>query len=225
MTRRNNSYWRNFRVKLNFACFVFAFSLSADGSSIGDLSDYTISCLGARNVNFSALGPFCREVVDWSSGNLYITSKYRHHEPGVPLSTVEQDQVAQNTAKYLQSLIISTISGSEECIKVIKWYSCIQTFPYCPFSGHSQKSAVSYLPACEIHCDQIREHCGIDEDQTEIFCGSRSIGWNSKSLTNVRDTANEMSSLWVANANKNCLTFVPYDSRLLPPNRVSDLCL
>jgi hypothetical protein len=210
-------------AQLLFYLLVLALC-STDGADVLLLSNFTISCLDAKNANFtfptSSSAPYCGDIVDWSTANLYNNAYYQRHNPGIGLSQQEQDQVAKSTATYLHSLI-TTNTASEECAKAIKWYSCIQTFPYCPFSGHSQNSGVSYLPACEIHCDQIREHCGLTDNDL-LLCGSKSMQINALSKRKFHDISlTDQYSLWKANENKNCLTFVPSDMRLLPPQRVS----
>lgn len=167
--------------------------------AIGNVTNYVHSCAGARDTNFTAVKPnvnyYCT-LVHWTTANIYDRSTYSHYNPGTALSLEDQDAVAKATADRL----LAIAKDNEACTRAIKWYSCVQTFPYCPSGSKSTSSGVSYFSPCQIHCEQIHQLCGIDSHEL-VYCDS---GTGSAS-------------------NDNCLTFVPSNYLLLPPHRVSPL--
>jgi hypothetical protein len=191
--------------------------------SLGILSNYTLSCALAKDSNFTKYAAnsnlYCNDIVMWSTASLYDNTFYSTFSPGTPLDLLEQDVVARNTAHQL--LTYSKVPVTSQCAKMVKWFACVQTFPYCLLAGGQLTGGISYLPACEMHCDLVRSLCSL-EDNNLLYCNRESYKMNSVAAAKYSQVPT--ASYRKKNENRNCLAYVPKEYQLLPQDRVS-LCL
>lgn len=122
----------------------------------GSLSDYEISCNGAKSTNYHTLTT-C-SFVSWYTANLYSKSDFSQYTTTQALSSIEQDNLALSTRdSYLNSFSIPPHKHTD-CKNALNRFVCVETFPYCPIIGNTFSTA-SYLPPCRLLCDQVNVHC------------------------------------------------------------------
>lgn len=93
----------------------------------------------------------------WDYARIYQNDSYSVYNYGTPLTTSYQDFLATN----FSSAVLSMGHKSKQCSSSLRWFSCLHSFPYCPFK---LKSAAYYTP-CRIHCQQVNINC-----RTEFNC-------------------------------------------------------
>lgn len=141
---------------------VFLFHFYNPGNSSSRiLNNYVSSCYLAKNLALEKTNAYCN-IIDWSGASAYSKSTFSPYDPGVPLSTYDQD----NLARFIGSSYINSSSTiTDGCLNSVKWLSCMETFPFCPMKGETI-SSVSYMEPCRLQCNHMVEKCRI----TSIDC-------------------------------------------------------
>jgi len=74
--------------------------------------------------------------------------------------------LADNQAECLYDELINYCpTPSQECLKWLKVFSCLESFPQCDSNGYQ-------VPMCVDVCDQVTEHCGGFASHLEFSCCS-----------------------------------------------------
>lgn len=132
------------------------------------LTDYEVSCLNAKSVSLNSL-PTC-SMVNWNTANLYPKSGFNVYNPGYQLSENSQDSVANDMIENIFMTVSKYLPDKTFCKQAIKRFSCMEVFPYCPSVGLSV-SSVSYLPTCQLQCEQVNKACGF-VSQSRLDCSA-----------------------------------------------------